>query len=183
MGTAANVTTSKPNPKGAVWRAPIGTPLPTGTKDTMNEAFKPLGYVSEDGLTNGYGMDVNETKAWGGDTVLTTESGRSDTFKFTLIEALNVEVLKTVHGDENVSGTLETGITIKVNSNPHEQSAWVFDMEHKGEPKRIAIPAAAVTEVGDIVYKDDEAVGYEITITATPDESGQTHYEYIGGGE
>ena len=44
--------------------------------------------------------------------------------------------------------------------------------------KRVVLPDAKVGEVGDIVYKDDEAVGYELTLTALPDEDGNTHYEY-----
>ena len=61
-----------------------------------------------------------------------------------------------------------------------EESAWVFDMILKGGIlKRIVVPSAKVTEVGDITYTDEDAIGYETTITAMPDSEGNTHYEYL----
>lgn len=177
---AKNVTAAKPKTGGAVFRAPLGTPLPTSAKDELNEAFENLGYMSEGGVTNTNSPTSESIKAWGGDTVLNYQTEKPDTFKFTMIEGLNVSVLKTVYGDANVTGDISAGIHIKANSQEQKEYAWVFDMVLKGNvAKRVVVPCASVTSVGDIVYADNSAVGYETTISAVPDEGGDTHHEYL----
>lgn len=183
MANSTNVTVGKPKVSGAVSVAPKGTTMPTDASSELAVAFKSLGYVSEDGVVNTNSPESGDIKAWGGDTVLTYLSSKTDTFKFKLIEALNMDVLKTVYGADNVEGTLGTGVTIKANSLSNDSYAWVIDtLLTGGVLKRIVIPNASITEIGDVVYKDEEAVGYELTITAVPDTDGNTHYEYIVSG-
>ena len=72
-----NVTAAKPSKAGAVFRAPKGTALPTSATEELNQAFKALGYVSEDGLTNANSPSGDKVKAWGGDTVLNYQTDKT----------------------------------------------------------------------------------------------------------
>lgn len=178
--TVEYVSAGKPKVGGAVYRAVSGTTLPTDASTALDAAFKALGYCSEDGLVNSNSPSVTNIKAWGGDIVLPILEEKEDTFQLTLIEAMNLEVLKAVYGSSNVTGALGTGITINANATQPVAGAWAIDMAlNGGGKKRIVVPNGTITEVGDITYSDTDAIGYEITITALPDASGNTHYEYI----
>ena len=177
---STNVSAAKPKVAGAIFVAPVGTSLPTSADGELDEAFAELGYATEDGITNSNSPESDTIKAWGGDTVLSLNKGKEDTFSMTLIEVLNVAVLRLVYGEANVNGTLETGITIKANSRDLDEYAYVIDMVLKNDVmKRIVLPKAKVTEVGEITYSDSDAIGYETTLFCTSDAEGNTHYEYI----
>ena len=148
MPKRLQVTVAKPKKGGAVFRAPLGTPLPTSAAEALNEAFASLGYISTDGVTNTNSPEIENVKAWGGDIVYTHKKEKADTFKMTLIEALNAEVLKAVYGDSNVTGTLETGLAVTANNDEQDENALVIDTILRGGVlKRVVIPSAAVTAV------------------------------------
>lgn len=181
MSDVSNVTAGKPAIGGAISIAALGTSLPTSATTALSdETYKNLGYISEDGLVNNNSPVKTIIKAWGGDNVLVSQTDKPDTFKFKLIETLNVDVLKTVYGSSNVEGALATGIAVDCTIEEVEAQAYVIDMILRdGALKRVCIPNGVMTELGEIRYKDGEVLGYEVTISALPNSAGSTHKEYI----
>ncbi|WP_195393513.1 phage tail tube protein [Actinomyces urogenitalis] len=173
------VTSAKPLVTGALNAAPVGTTLPTDASTGIGSAFKNLGYVSEDGLTNAVERDSEDVPAWGGDIVMSSQTSYKETFSWTFIQAMDPDVLAEVYGADNVT-TDPKGVKVLHNSKTLPHRAYVIEMLLTGDRiKRIVIPDGQITEVGDVTYKDGEPVGYEITLTAFPDKEGNTSYDYI----
>lgn len=178
--TATNVSTGKPNISGAVYVAPMTATLPTDATTALDAAFVCLGYVSEDGLENNNELDVSEIKAWGGNIVYRSLNGLDDTFSLSLIESENVDVLKNVYGDANVTLDANDNVTINIVAEDPQEKIWVFELAMRGgRAKRIVIPDGAVTARETITYNDSDAVAYGITVSAYPDSTGKTHVEYL----
>lgn len=179
---ASNVTAGKPKISGAIYKAPIGTTLPTSTTASLDASFTCLGYVSDEGVSNDNSPESSTIKAWGGNTVLALQTDRPDTFTYALIEALNEDVLKVVYGENNVEVNGNGEIHVKARADQLEAHSWVIDMVLRdNRAKRIVIPEGSLTNLATITYNDTDAVAYGITITATPDANGDYHHEYIAG--
>lgn len=173
------VSVGKPAIGGAIYVAPLGTTLPTSATEDLDEAFVCLGYVSKEGLKNSTSSESEEIKAWGGDPVVDTDPEFTDEFSYKLIEATNVAVLKHVHGPNNVTGTLQTGVHVSVDGSALPEQSLVVDMVLNNALKRIVVPRSKVSEVGEISYVDDDVIGYDVKCKARKDAYGKYHHEYI----
>ncbi len=182
--SVANVAAGKPMSTGGVLVAPLTSTLPTDAKTALDAAFKALGYIGEDGLTDSGERSTDKTKAWGGDIVLVSQTEFSQTYQFNLIEATNAEVLKVVYGDANVTTTPATTTTgtlqsVKVNGDELPRKTFVFEINMgQGRKRRIVVPNAQVTEVGERTYVDGDPVAYPVTIEAFEDSTGNNAYQY-----
>lgn len=171
-----NVVAGRPLSTGGVLRGPLGTALPTDVTTAPGVAFKALGYVSEDGLTETVERSTDKIRAWGGDTVKVVQTEYGVTYSFTLIEATREDVLKAVYGEGNVTTTPATSSagalsTVVLNSETLEHAAWIFEIKDGDARIRIVVPDGQVTEIGEVTYADGEAVGYEVTVEAFRDEA------------
>lgn len=178
---ASYVATGKAKVSGAIYRAPLtsGLVIPTDPTTALASEFVCLGFVSEDGLVNGRSSEKEDFKDWNGNIIYSSLTSQEDTFKFTLVEVLNEDVLKTIYGDDNVTKESDGSITVKVTAKDLPNCAWVIETVLNGKAKRIVLPNAKISAVGDVTYKADSLLGYETTLSSLPDESGYTHYEYI----
>lgn len=184
-GTATNVTTGKPRTAGAVFMAPVGTEAPTDavtTLESISASYTDLGFVSEDGVTESVSISTSNIKEWGGGVVLVTQDEKTATLKFKLIEYLNADVQKFVNGDDNVSGSLAAGLHITINDDEADERILVIDQIMRGDvPFRMVIPRMKISEIGEVTYKSNEAVGYDVTVIAIKDGNGDYMHKYAGG--
>lgn len=172
------VSAAKPKASGVVYVAPTNTTAPTDATTALAAGFVSLGYVSEDGISNGVERSVEAIREMGGNEVLTIQTEFGDTFSFTLISSKDVNVRKAVYGDSHVSGTLAAGMTTEVSSDELPYKSWVIELVlSDGDVQRIYIPSAKVTELDEITYKKDSAIGYGITLNAQPISGTNTYHK------
>lgn len=175
-----NATAAKPAVGGAISYGATTITLPTDATSTPSNVTN-VGYLSKDGVKRNISLDSDVIKAWCGDVVLVLEKGKTETFKFVMIEPARIAALKLIHGDSAVSGSaLATGIAVQSNGKEKGPKAFIIDMiEAENTLHRICIPKGVVTAIDEITYNDSGAVGYGVTITGAADDNGNTCYEYF----
>lgn len=176
---ATNIGIGKPATIGAIYIADYGVDVPTDATSDLDDAFECLGYISDDGMTEGEDSSVEEIQAWGGDVVARPQTSFSKTYSFSCIE-VNAAVLKLAYGANNVDVDKDGNVTVvrHVSGNKPNISMVVEIVLSDDRIQRIVVPLCSVTDLSDITYEDGEAVSREVEIGALPDENGVVAYDY-----
>lgn len=165
---------------GYAYWAPSGTVLPTDSSTPLAAAFKLLGYLSEDGLTNTTDTDTTEIKDANGTTVMKVITSYAESYQFALLEVLRVEAAKMRYNSDAVTGT-DKSMTIKHQMPSDEDFVLVFEIAMSGNVKdRLVIGNGTRAEFGDRQVHAGDAQVYDITVSANDMGNGVTAIEYIG---
>lgn len=179
MALDATYVAKPVNVTGGIKFAPIGTATPTDPTSVLNAAFKELGYVTEDGLKLSHDASDDKIKVWGGVTIRTIRSDYSATITGTLLSTLDVDVLKTVFGDNQVQQ--KSGfIAIKHTSDIAPEKVYIIETKDAstGGRKRYVVPKGQITVSGDVNLSHKEITGFEVTIEALADKGGVCYWEF-----
>lgn len=161
---------------GAVYVAPTGSTAPTDATTALDAAWKSVGYISEDGVVESNDTENEEVKAWqNSDIVRKTITKNETMYQFTMIET-NAESLGLFYG--KTIAALDTSHTIGGLS--AGRISLVIDVIDGTQTVRRFVPSAEVTERGEVNLTASEAMGYDVTVTAYPDNgiggSVEVHY-------
>lgn len=170
---------------GAIKHAPIGTTLPTlssitKASVTLDPAFVGNEYVSEDGLTLSPSMSTSDIKDWSGAVVRKLLESFDGTLSWTMIST-DENALEIAFGSDNVSTSAATsthGAQIRAALGAHlpDEQSWVFLMKDGDARIVIVVPDGQITEVGEVTFKNNEAIGWNVTLSCYPDNSGNSIY-------
>lgn len=162
---AANVNVAV---TGVVSVAPEGTTAPTSADGTLNVAFVPVGYISQDGVTESRERSTSNIVAWqNSDVVRTVVTEASLKIMFSMLET-NADSIKLFYGSavDGVDGSVDI-----IPGQTGGRQAFVVDYVDGGKLVRLYVPHGEVVEIEDTVLSSGDAVMYGVTIQAYPDST------------
>ncbi|NKZ90515.1 phage tail protein [Rhodococcus hoagii] len=164
---------------GALYVGKVGITVPTAMAAWGSE-WEDLGYISGDGITESTSEDRTDFTPWQAMAPIRTEvTSAVTTFQATLWET-NFNTISLYYRKSAADMTVTPGtagkpdvVSFTEGGKPkRDLRAFGVDVVDGIYARRVIAPLAEVTERGDLVYKSDTLIGYEVTITAYPGADG-----------
>jgi hypothetical protein len=172
---------------GTLLYAPAGTDCPvyadaeTAVTDTLDAAFRDVGFLGEDGVTKSEGLNFATIKEYGGKTIARIRQDYNASFQLTVME-YNANVAKMLYGDDNVTvvaASATHGEIVAVRAGGPQPNAGVFVLRMIGlndQRTLISVPNGQITTIGDQQFSRTAAAAHQVTIETLPDENGYDFY-------
>lgn len=170
---------------GAISKVSDSTVITSALSDISGAGTVNYGYANADGVTVSTDRSTNKIVAWQNSAVVRTSATEATVnYKFTLLQ--NTKAARELYygSAEDTNG--------KIAWNPAKMPRGRFvidaiDSEYEGDDSGILyirhdIKRGQISEVGDMVFKNGEPIGFEVTITAYPDSNGVVADVYNGNG-
>lgn len=187
VSAAQDIAAPSPKVSGGVLWAPPGTALPTDATSAPAAAYISLGRVSDAGVEKTEERPKKDIFDWGGGLIAALQEHYMLLLKFKLLQMMNADVQKAVHGENNVSvraATASTGTLISTKFNPRilDSGTWILDAFYDRMNMRLVVPYARITTVGEQRWVHNALVEYDLTVQAFADSDGNFAYEYLDDG-
>lgn len=157
---------------GEVYYAPLGTALPTNSTTALIAAYKGLGYLSDDGVSEKWDDSVDIITAWQSATTVRSATTKSTgSLGFTPIES-NGLVLQTFHRGSTMVESPTGNFKLDVKPIVSDPKIWVFHVIDGTKLIRMVIGNGEITERGEVAYKNGVPIGYPLVLMCYPDASG-----------
>ncbi len=158
---------------GAVYKAPAATVKPADSTIALAVAYKGMGYVGEDGVTETHDDSVTTIKAWQNAVVVrSVRTESASTISFQLIQTRG-GVLEAFHPGSTMTEPSPGDFELHVKPPGTDLCVWLFDVIDGDKHIRIYCGNAELTSRGAVVYSNGgDPIGYEFTVSCYPDANG-----------
>lgn len=149
---------------GEVFVGPTTADPPTDVSTVLDTDFKGLGYTTEDGVSITPSQDIADIRSWQS-RYPTDRRGTNRDFVSTFsLQQLNDVTWTLAFGGGDWTGTAPNFEYAPPGPEFIDVRSFVIDALDGADKTRIYIPRALVTEVGDVVFRNDEPTVLAITL-------------------
>jgi len=160
---------------GHIYKAPIGSTLPTTSAASWDEAFVDLGFVA-DGFEVQQDLKTTDINAWQTlEVVRIIANELNRTFTFTL-QQTNADTLALAWGGATITPGTSGAYTLAIPGADAGLASYAFGIDwfDGTTSQRIVIPNGTLTTLPTVKFNRSGAVEYQITVRAVKPSTGDS---------